>query len=526
MKQYIFIIYFLCFYSFVLSQEKDPVHQFFTNNLINNLSKFPLNYQYYNLKNYTASSLYFKTESGSYKDGRTPEAIYDFGLKTQGLYKNKKNILFFGNISIAKNYYKNLKWNLSYELPELGLMEDPHYFGVSKGGNWNNQQYDIQGGCIIPMGTKFNVLTKVLYKLSNLYRVELDPRPEITYNNLNFNMGLSYNLSKNHHLKGSINYGYTHIDNGIDYSNSNKNNPSYYDIYVKWLNGYGSISSPFKNSTQRIMKHKKVNIGYSFSNNQFHLMTDIEYSTNNQITYENKEIIDHKDESKYLAIYKPHKIETNILLIYQTENSKSFKLNINGFSEQGENFWMSKNGKSYSSKHNNLSIDIAYLKLYNNAHFWDIGFATNLWQVNQYDALATTTSNYTNLDLEDYILYSFPLSKTVAFSPYLKNKFRFNVAHKFIQGNKEDFDTIAENDFAAYVQRDFYNEVIIPNAELYSTHQLQLNLGTWLKIATKKEYTISINLEGGINLPLQKMKKFSDSTPNRFNGLLNLTLKY
>ena len=531
MKQYIFFIGFFSVFSVAISQQKkedtkDPINQFFTKSLVENFNKFPLNFQYYTLKNYTASSLYFELEDGDYKDGRTPETIYNFGLATQGIYKNKKNLLFFGDISIAKTFYKNLKWNLSYQLPERGIMNDPHYFGVPKAGDWNNQEYNINGGFIIPLTKKISLLTKVQYCLSNKYRTKLDPRPEIIYNNLNFNVGGSYNLNKTHHLKAAFSYGYTHVNNDITFSNNNKNTPSNYDIYVKWFAGYGSLSSPFKNSTQRRMTHSKINLGYSFTNKAINLMADVEYSNNNQITYKNSGIINSHDKSNYLATYTPKKIETNLLLIYQLETYKTLKININGYTENADNFWESKGGKSYSSNQNNISAAIAYLKTYSNNRFLDLGLTTGLYEIKQHDALAKTTSNYTNINIQSYILRAFPLSKTVTLSPYFKNTVKFNLSNTYIQGNKNDFNNIKENDFAGYVQRDFYNEVIIPNTELYSTNQLHLNLGTLIQLSTKKVYNINLKAEGGINLPLQQMQHFKNQNPSRFNAIASLTLNY
>ena len=531
MKRYFLLVFFLSATIICSGQQlndniKNPATQIFMQSLVEDLNRFPLNYQYCSIKDYTVSSLYFKTEDGNYKDGRTPQTVNDFGLKTQGMYHNKKNVFFFGDISIAKSYYKNLKWNLSYQLPKNGLMEDPHYFGVSKGSSWNNQRYDLKGGFIVPISTKISLLVKSEYCLFNKYRVELDPRAKISFNNLNFNIGLSYDIGKKHHLKVSLLYGYTHIYNDIKFSNNNKNIPANYDIYVKWLSGYGSLSSLFKKSTQRRMKHYKGNLGYAFTTDILTIMADFQYERNDQITYRNNNVIEENNRDNYFAIYNTDIIGTTVLGIYEMSGSDLLKFKVRHHSEKGENYWEFKSGKSYSSLEKNLSLSFAYLKFSSSHKYWDMGISTVFRSVGQLDALATTTSDHTNLDIKNYVLHSFPVSSSLIFSPYLKSMLRFNIDNKYIQGNEQYLETLEENDFAGYTQGDYYNEVIIPNSELYSTNQLNFDLGITIQIKTKQNYSLSTKIQGGVSLPLQKLKNFTSSSPDRFVGSASLTIGY
>lgn len=505
---------------------KNPVTQFFMQSLVEDLNKFPLNYKHYTVKDYTASSLYFKTEDGNYKDGRTPETITNLGLSTQGVYTNKKGVIFFGDISIEKIYYKNLKWNLSYQLPDNGIMEDPHYFGVSKGGDWNNQHYSLKGGFILPVNSKISLLVNASYQLNNQYRVDLDPRAEITYNELNLGIGASYAIDVNHHLKASLSYGYVHVDNDLTFSNTFQNAPVNYDIYVKWLSGYGSFSSPFKNSTQRRMNHFTGSIGYSFSTDKLTAIADVTFKNKDQITFRNNSVQDVKDKSNYFGTYTPSTMAFNGLILYKKSDLKHFKLNISGYAKNGDNYLESKQGKSYSVSEKNLLLSWAYLKFKNSKDFWDMGLSTEVMSVNQFDALATTTSNYTNLEITNYLLHSFPLSKTMAISPYLKSAVRFNLSNKYVQGNKWYLETIEANDYSGLAQRDFYTDVIIPNAELFSASQLDLNTGASIQIQTNQVYNLSVNIQGGLLLPLQKINDFTSTNLNRFEGLLGLTITY
>ena len=531
MKQYFLIIFFLTYVIVGFSQQnkdslKNPVTQFFMQSLVEDLNHFPLNYQHYTIKDYTASSLYFKTEDGTFKDGRTPETINNYGLNTQGVFRTKKGTIFFGNISIEKIYYKNLKWNLSYQLPENGIMEDPHYFGVSKGGDWNNQHYHLNGGFLIPVNSKISLMLHSKYKLFNKYRTDLDPRLDIRYNELNFNAGISYAINTKHHLKTSFLYGYSHVDNSISFSNTFQNSPFNYNIYVKWLSGYGSFSSPFKNSTQRRTKYYTGTLGYSFTTDNLSIMSDIKYVKNNQITYRNNGVQDINDRSNYFATYKPNSLEFSNLMLYKITELKHLKLKLNGVTKKGENYLEAKQGKSYSASENNLLMSFAYLKFKENNTFWDIGITTTISDINQFDALATTKFNYTNFEISNYLLYSFPISKKTHLNPFINSSLRLNLSNKYIQGNSEYFENIQENDYASLAQRDFYTDVILPNTELFTVSQLHLKTGSSIQIETKHKYNLILSIKGGTYFPLEKSKNFNSLNSNRFEAFLGLTITY
>ncbi|MFV0541380.1 MAG: DUF6850 family outer membrane beta-barrel protein [Aestuariibaculum sp.] len=506
---------------------KNPVSQPFTEQLVSDFNMTPLNYSYYFIKDYTASSLYINTESGDLKQAQEPEISTEFGLKTQGLYRNNKNILFFGGIDISKSYYKNLKWNLSFMLPKHGIMEDPHYFAVSKAANWNNQEYNIDGGFIIPIKNRFKVLFKTKYNLANKYRTDYDPRTEVTYNELNFTLGSNFKINDKYHVKVSAMYGYYNVDNKNIFSNINKNRPVNYDIYVKWFLGYGTLSSPFSTnipSTKRITNKYSIELGYTYTHNKVTIMADFNLLYKNQLTYKTSGVIDKKDSNEYHADFKPTTINTKILSLYNIAPNKTLKLKLQGNFENGSNFWYSKGGKTYSRTQNNYLASVSYLNTKTNQDFWDLGIDFNYWDLDQKDALSTTKSSYSNFQVEQYILRLFPVSNKVSLAPYLKYNLRLNVDSNFYQGNIEALNNIAEYDFAAYTLRDFYNEVIYPDFELFTKNQLSLCLGNTLHFKQKNNVQLSLKLEGGYAIPLQNMLNFNKS--KQYYGHASLIVSY
>ncbi|NKI27559.1 hypothetical protein HCG49_13395 [Arenibacter sp. 6A1] len=53
-----------------------------------------------------------------------------------------------------------------------------------------------------------------------------DPRPEISFNDLHFNLGLGYAIAEIHYLKASFGYRYNKVDNDNKFSYKDKKTPA------------------------------------------------------------------------------------------------------------------------------------------------------------------------------------------------------------------------------------------------------------------------------------------------------------
>ena len=529
MRQYIFLLILGgCILSSFAQDKTDslynPINQFFAERLFEAYQVNATNLIHIPLKDFTASSIFLNHNKGPFQEGRTPKTITEFGVRTSGLYRSKNNLLFFGNLSFKKSYYEDLKWNLSYQLPYRGLMPDPHYFGVSKGASWNNQNYDLNGGMLIPLISKLNILLEADYHVFNKYRTNLDPRAELTSNALNFKTGISYQIHHSNTLNLSFKYGYQHIDNAINYSNGEQNIPANYDIYVKWISGLGSISSPFKNTTQRRSTTYQARIGHFYKTDEIQIATDFNFGKTERITYRNNGVEDTADPSEYFATYTPKTFELRTTTLLNLSAQKKMMFHLSAMHTTAENVWQSKGGKTYAAASTSVkgSINMLHYNKVNN--FWDYGGVFEWWQVDQNDALAATSMDYTYLEIGGYLQRSFELSAQTALAPYIKPNLQLNLNAAYAQGNAADLINLGENDFAGLTQKALYDEVILPNAEYYGINKAGITLGLQSKFNQAKEYQLNWDLQASLHTPLESTVYFTNE--NRFSLSSSLTLSY
>jgi|GEM_PF-2330135 len=532
MKRYIYIIILLGI-KLVGAQENDSisvnhrvVDNLFFRQLYEDLTEVPSNFSFYYINDYTASSLYYEYEDGKYKQGAAPETLKNYGIKTNGLYRSKKGLTFFGNFAIEKSYYNNLKWNLSYELPNKGLMPDPHYFIVSKGANWNNQKYDLNGGFLVPFEEKWEWMLEIDYHLFNKYRTDYDPRPKITFNSLGFTSGASFQITNNQFIKFGGGVGYSHISNEVSYSNRNQNIPANYDIYVRWMAGYGSISNTMALSTMRRNKWTKLYLGHTYKNNNWTVMTDLIYKKEKNITYLSNEIKNYNDYSNYFAKFSPETISATILSVYELSQQRHIKFKLTGNRMLANNFWYTKGGKTYAAEQSELNFEVGYLNQLESGANTDVGVFLTLWNVIQNDALSTTYSAYTNLEFGGHLMHSFKVGENLLISPIFKSHFRMNMNSEYKQGNANYLANVAENDYAGLTLQEYYNEVVMPDNELYTHNGLDVSLGTQINFKASERVNTQLSFDLGLNKPVEELYYFQENNPVRYYATAGLTLYY
>lgn len=485
------------------------------------------NYLYLPIENYTSSSLYGQYINGKFKQGVAPESSYLVGVAADGIYRNKKKFLFFGSLKVEKIYQKNVRWNLSYAQPKDGLMPDPHYLAVSKEGNWNNQQYFINGGVFIPLIRKLNLLLKTDYHLHKNYRAKYDPRPKITYNQLAFHSGLNYDLSKKNHLKIGAVYGYTHIDNDIIFSNRSKDTPVHYPIYIKWIAGYGSHIYPFKEDIMRRFTRRGFNLGYAYTGVKNLVLIDYSYLKKKQISYKSRNINDYNDPSVYFGIYNPRIQSFNLTEIHHFQDRRLLKIDMESHYFKGNNFLQAKQGKNFMASVKQASINLSYFRQLTEGYIpFILGMGTKIKQVKQQDALSKTLSDIENISINFHASKSFHISKKWSISPFFSTGLSYNVHSKFINGQKNYLAHIAKDDYSGLTLRDYYRQVIYPDNEWFSSNKMNESIGTIFRFISSKKWQTFLRIEAGLNHPLEKLQYFEDDKPNRFNLRFSLNVYY
>ncbi len=499
----------------------------FFRGLIRIARKNPGNYLYLPIKNYTSPSVYYQYTDGEFKQGGAPEISYNFGVNTTGIYRNKKDFLFFGKISVEKIYEKQVRWNLSYAQPEDGLMPDPNYLAVSKAGNWNNQQYLINGGVFIPVIKRLHFLLKTDYQLNKDYRTEYDPRPKITYNQLAFHSGLNYDLSQKSHLKIGATYGYTHITNDIDFSNRNKHTPVHYDIYIKWIAGYGSLINPYKEDIMRRFTRRGINIGYAYTGEKNLIFADYSYLNKKQVSYRSKAVIDYSNPSQYFSIYKPKIHTIHLTGIRRLPDRRLLKIEFETEHFKGNNFLESKKGKNFVAEMHQAGINLSYAEQSVGGYIpFDLGTSAQIKQVKQQDALSKTLSNIQNINVNFHALRSFNINKKWSVSPFFSTGLSYNIHSKFTNGQENYLAHIAEDDYAGLTLKNYYRQLIYPDNEWFSSNKIDESIGTIFRFVSSKKWQTFFRIQVGLKQPLEKLKYFEKNKPNQFNLRFSLSVYY
>ncbi|PKD18410.1 hypothetical protein APR41_04465 [Salegentibacter salinarum] len=477
------------------------------------------------LKDYTASTLYYHFEEGALKQGGEPQGVQDFGLKTQGIYRTGMGITFFGDLLVKKTYYRDLAWNLSYMMPKKGMMPDPHYFGVSKPGNWSNQHYELNGGVVIPVNQGWNLALETNYNLFNKYRVNLDPRPKITYNKLTLGANLSYNITKNHRFNMGYAFEQAAIINNINFSNNNQNEAVNYDIYIKWIAGYGSLMNVFEEDIKRKNKAQNFSLGYTFQNSSHQLLVTANLKRGENITF--KEDVDDRvdNENSYFATFEPEAFQLDIMGLKYKGKGKLIKAEYTYHRNLGENFLTAKGGKTYSN-----SLDehmLSYSHIQQDAQGStknEYGLKFQYWESSQQDALAVTRSDFKNGEIHFYGQKVVFETKKIKLRPQLRTSIIFNIEENLENGNSQYLENIDEYDYMGFSLRDYYNQVIMPDLQLVSSTRINLEAGAYLDFISRQNLQSILNLKIGYLSSLESDNYHANN--QRLYTSLSLILNY
>ncbi len=499
-------------------------NQFFTE-VLKNYSINPVSMAEVPLKDFTASTLYYNFEEGRLKQGGEPTAIHDFGLKTEGIFRKENGVLFFGDLLVKKTYYRDLAWNLSYMMPEKGIMPDPHYFGVSKPGNWSNQHYELSGGIVVPIKDRWNFALATSYRLFNKYRVDLDPRPKLTYNNLKIGANIGYDFTVNHSLNIGYAYHYEDIANAISYSNKYYNVPVNYDIYVKWIAGYGSLINAFNNSIKRKNNAHHLSMGYTFQRGNDRLLVTANLERKEQLTYRENLDTTEDIESSYFGTYKPLEFNLRIMGLKNLGKGNHIKGEYMYTNRGGDNFLFSKSGKTYSATLTEHKLSFSQIQQDTNSltdH--EFGMELSYWETSQRDALAVTRSNLKNIEVELYgqkVIYK---NQKIRIRPHFKTCLMFNFEENLENENSQYLENIDEYDYMGFSLRNYYNQVITPDHQLFSTSRLKIEAGSYIDFIGNENIRTLFNLKVGYFSAIEDVNYFGSS--NRISTSLSLILNY
>ncbi|MGS2765061.1 DUF6850 family outer membrane beta-barrel protein [Sinomicrobium sp. M5D2P9] len=524
-KQYL-LLFYVCFpvlqgytQSFPSDSLKKAYHNIFFQEVYSVYTKTGSLLRYVPVKEYTASSLYYKNTTGNFRQGQAPNIRHDIGMNTNGFFRGK-NVTYYGEIDLYKTYIHDLSWNLSYQDLEDGMMADPHYFAVSRPGNWSNQTFHLTGGIIFPvLGEKVLASTEVNFDVYNKFRSNMDPRPEITYSELNFKSTIAYEIAKYHRINFGGSYGYFYVNNDITFNNSDINTPYYYSSFVRWITGYGTMIGAFRDDSKRRNRQWSTLFNYLFDNSATKVLAGLNYRKSITHTYKSNQSNPNKEEDVMATLNSETLSGQFTYLNYQNIN-KVYKIQWSALLNNGSNFLTSKGGKNYQSKKIKSSLGASMIEFKQNSDVnYDTGISLSYLMTDQKDALASTAIKNAFLQASYYLRKDYRLHRKLLLIPSVRIAYQQNIQHTFINGNTTYLESIREDDYAGLALKTYYEEVVYYDNMILSQNSLYGDLGIDLRFLQLNNFNLTLRLREQVSTGLS-------SSSQRWQTNISVILDY
>lgn len=425
----------------------------------NQIFKYPIVFTNQNIKDFTFTQVSYEYQKNEFARTQIANEINTYQFLAQGYYTTKSNWKLFGDLTIRKIQEKDLGWVLSDDRSEEQEVIDPHYFLVPRKGNWNNQQYRLNGGFSKEITNKISVSAKINYNAEK-YSRNIDPRPEITVRQIGGEIQLGYQMTQNH--KAFILGGYTQKDKDYSYmyKNSQLNVEFYPDTYLRFNAGYGRIINFLKSNISGSQFHykdsyTKTGLGYTFSNKK-NIFTALYYNQKENNNLYNS-VYTTSDDLKYKFETKGNYIE---LFAFNRWDDKQIKTTFKYNKSDAVNYDVKSRGLNYKNSLNSMNLQTSISKRTNTLINYLVGLDV-IYQKNKYnDILATSNIELNSLNTGIYASKDFAFKKS-------KINATINLNLYFSLPSQLDY-----YDTSGGTNKRFFNEVIIHDYIISTTNYL------------------------------------------------------
>lgn len=474
---------YIAFFVFILSSLANNVYSqklkkksFLTIHQFEQMSNNITNFDTLNVANYTQTSLFFNNAKGENKQVQIPNKQTHFGLQTEGIQALKNGLLFKGGFTIQKEYWKESVWNLTYQQPKDYFFEDPHYYAVEKPGNWNNQNYLLNGGVMIPL-TKTNtkIGLETVYNLKESFRTQYDPRPRIKYKELAPQISIHQTINPEHAIALSYQNTNKSVDEITNYSDKNDNFPVNTDVFMYWYAGYGTILLKEKTSTRRDINKNKIQINYTFKKPKLTVYSLFGYQKGELDTFKSSSYNVDEDDTENPPIIYNYNTTTLTAQSYFYRNVNKTKQQLFGLKLKnytGDNFLISFQGKNYTAKQTKATVTIGQTITQNNINKHDFIADIIFLNSDMQDALSQTGVELQEITFLPTYTKDILLNEKLTFSPKLKVGYKMNLNAKLtdLQAYKRVITDSLE--FSKVNQKNFYDQVVLPDYNYAKNNQL------------------------------------------------------
>ncbi len=489
----------------------------FFNALIDGDKGRAIHLAYLPIKDYTASSIYFLHTGGSLRQGQEGASVRHIGLDTHGLRRHKKTT-YYGKLNFYKEFVSDLAWNLSYQGIEDGIMPDPHYFAVSKPADWDNQHYQIQAGLIAPVTRGISVNLDFGFKLFDKHRTGYDPRPKVSFNQLQGKLLLDIKLAAgtNFYLGGG--HGYFDVTNSKGFSNPDGQRPANYQTYLKWMAGYGTLVNPSNGETERHNKGQTMTVGLMRRQDKYYLLGGLYWDQSKTGTYKGKNTSLTKDDHPVYADFNIRKISSELLYNRFCAPYQQWRLRLCTAHKNGDNYLYSKKGRNYEHSITKIDLRAATVKHRSKAIAIDAGLGMKYLLARQIDALSRTSIRMGSLTGTVYAGKEFQLANRLL-GVLVEMEYKQNTGSRLRNGNEAYLKNVKETDYTGLSLNDFYTDVVYRDYRLLSQNNIGLNIQLYLQMAKTKGFSTTIKLN-------QDYQSNSGLDRSRWTTALSVVLGY
>lgn len=511
------ILFFLLLLSCtVQAQLKDSLlvnQNSFYNDIGVQLFETPLFFTSHNLSDFTQTQIDFEQKLMPFKRVQTAEKATKYSFSTHGIFNIKPRLRLFGNFIYNQIREDGLGYNLTTERTENQNVLSPNYFFAPKKGNWEIQNYNLNGGASYQLENNILLGATVFYINSKNYR-KIDPRPQVALSKYGGELHGGY-VYKDHRVFGSVGMSKKTETGDIDYVDDTQNAPAYPETFTTFSSGYGRVV--FNSSYNKYIYNtidKNFGLGYQFQNERNSLGVTYKFNKSMEDLYRkdaNGNVYIQKDLKQYRYRFYSNTAKLNY---YHDGASKDYKLQLEYSAGQGDNFSVAENGQNYRMNLDRLQLSSGIIKKENDRVIYNFELIGAYAKHKYIDLLGNTNKKLNTLEIQAVFNKDLFVNE--------KNKLNLEFGVNYYVALNEDLVYVPTSSNTS-----FADNVIIPDHAYDSTSKLQSNIvaNYYIKLPKKKTLQLFINyktLTALDNKHLEYYANLNTKASTYFNGGISI----
>ncbi|MBN9285436.1 MULTISPECIES: DUF6850 family outer membrane beta-barrel protein [unclassified Flavobacterium] len=458
-----FILLVSCAANAQLTDSLSVQQNLFYNDVQQHFWKNPLFYTTQHLNDFTLTQIDFSQKNLNLKRVQTADRTTQYSFSTQGIYNVKPRLRLFGGFTFNKIAEKGLGYNFSTQRTENQNVLSPNYFFAPKKGDWDIQNYNLDGGFAYQFDSNILLGAKAFYKNGKSYRT-IDPRPEIQQSNYGGELQTGYNFNNNSLFVSAGIAKKTETSN-ITYVNDAQNAPAYPETFTRFASGYGRII--FNSSYNRYIFNtidKNFGFGYQYQNSRNKVSATYKYNKSLESFYrKNARGYVYIDDELKMYMYRVIAHTGELNYFYDGEKV-DYKAAFGYERQKGDNFSVIENGQNYRMNLDIFTFSNGVIKKDKDRVVYAFELGANYIKHKYIDLLGNTDKLLNTLEIQT------SFNKDILAKE--KNKINLSVGVKYYMALDEKlvFIPISSSNTS------FADNVIRPDQAFDATSKLQSNI--------------------------------------------------